>query len=477
MADLTRPMRLVLTLAMLVLGLFELRNLLEILLSQSRVRERAIHGAQEAVRASQPEVDALLAPGGPAAWSMALQAALRSTSAAEAELFTVGGQRLAAQPRPAPVDHWLPAGEVLALRGRPAITMGPMPGGGGRLLSYAASRSGGQEVVLRVATAASDLVEDLRERRQLLVGHGVAMVLLVVVAILATFPGRRAASAPRAIDAYVVAMERLRDHGEALSQRHEALEEAMQDREAMARAGELTAGMVHEVRNGLGTILGYARLMETTGSTPVAVDAAGRIREECETLETVIRRFMDFVKREKLNLVSVDLDRMLTRVVARETRGRPGGEVNLESGGEAGPLVGDEDLLERAFENLVRNAREAAGEQGRVWIRTAREGDAVVVAIADDGPGIPAAARQGLRPFFTTKAGGLGLGLPIALKIVQLHQGDLAFSERPPRGLLVTVRLPAIGPDRGVTGSSALEGPNSPPATPVNDVSSLNKNS
>lgn len=472
MADLTRPMRLVLTLAMLVLGLFELQNLLEILLSQSRVRERAIHGAQEAVRASQPQVDALLAPGGPAAWSGALQAALRTTSAAEAELFTVGGQRLAAQPRPAPVDHWLPAGDVLALRGRPAITVGPIPGGGGRLLSYAASRSAGQEVVFRLATAASDLVEDQRERRQLLVGHGVAMVLLVVVAILATFPGRRAAPAPRAIDAYVAAMERLRDHGEALSQRHEALEDAMQDREAMARAGELTAGMVHEVRNGLGTILGYARLVETTGSSTAAVDAAGRIREECETLETVIRRFMDFVSREKLDLVSMDLDRMLTRVVARETRGRPGGEVSLESGGEAGPLVGDEDLLERAFENLVRNAREAAGEKGHVWVRTAREGDSVVVAISDDGPGIPAATRQRVRPFFTTKAGGLGLGLPIALKIVQLHQGDLVMSDRPPRGLLVTVRLPAVGPDAGVTGSSALEGPNGPPVPPVDGVNS-----
>jgi signal transduction histidine kinase len=368
---------------------------------------------------------------------MALQAALRVTSAAEAELFTGGGQRLAAQPRPAPVDHWLTAEDALALRGGPGITVGPIAGGGGRLLSYAAVRSGGQDVVLRLATLASDLVEDLRERRQLLVGHGVAMVLLVVVAILATFPGRpAAASAPRAIGAYV---------------------EAMQDREAMARAGELTAGMVHEVRNGLGTIVGYARLVEATGS-PGAVDAATRIREECETLETVVRRFMDFVKREKLNLVPVDLDRMLTRVVARETRGRPGGDVNLQSGGEAGPLTGDEDLLERAFENLVRNAREAAGENGHVWVRATREGDSVVVAISDDGPGIPAATRQGLRPFFTTKPGGLGLGLPTALKIVRLHQGDLVLSDRSPRGLVVTVRLPSMGPGPGVTGSNAAEG-------------------
>jgi signal transduction histidine kinase len=459
MADLRRPIRLVLTLAVVVLGLFELQNLLEILLSQSRLRERAIRGAQDAMRVGEPQVTALIAAGGIGAWNAALQAALRSTSAAEVELFTVGGQRVTAQPRPAPVEHWLPADDVRALRGGAPVTVGPVPGGGGRLLTYAGVRSGGQDMVLRLATAAPDLVEDLRERRQLLVGHVVAMVLLAVVALLAAFPGRPApASAPHEIDAYLEALERLRDHGEALSQRHEVLEEALQDREAMARAGELTAGMVHEVRNGLGTIVGYARLVEGSTGLPAAIDAARRIREECETLETVVRRFMDFVRREKLNLGPVDLGRMLSRVVARETRGRPGGEVSLEGGGEAGPLTGDEDLLERAFENLVRNAREAAGENGHVWIRTAREGDAVLVSIADDGPGMPAATREGLRPFFTTKAGGLGLGLPIALKIVRLHQGDLAFSERPPRGLAVTVRLPVLGPDRGVTGSSAAEG-------------------
>ena len=459
MADLRRPIRLVLTLAVVVLGLFELQNLLEILLSQSRLRERAVRSAQDAARACEPQVTALLAAGGGDAWNGALQAAVRSTSAAEAELFTFGGQRVAAQPRAAPLEHWLPAADVQALRGGARVTVGPLPGGGGRLLTYAAVRSGDQEMVLRLATAATDLVEDLHERRQLLVGHVVAMVLLAVVAVLAVFPGHPASSAPHEIDAYVEAMGRLRDHGEALSQRHEALEEALEDREAMARAGELTAGMVHEVRNGLGTIVGYARLVEGSAASPEAIDAASRIREECETLETVVRRFMDFVRRETLSLGPVDLGRMLSRVVARETRARPGGEVRLEGVGEVGPLTGDEDLLERAFENLVRNAREAAGEQGHVWIGAAREGDEVAVGISDDGPGMPEAAREGLRPFFTTKAGGLGLGLPIAFKIVRLHQGDLILSPRPPRGLDVTVRLPAQGPDRGATRGNEAEGP------------------
>ena len=65
--------------------------------------------------------------------------------------------------------------------------------------------------------------------------------------------------------------------------------------------------------------------------------------------------------------------------------------------------------------------------------------------IADEGPGLPPDRRAVIRPFTTSK-GGLGLGLPTALKIVRLHQGSLELSERSPRGLVVTVRLPAGGP-------------------------------
>jgi len=107
-------------------------------------------------------------------------------------------------------------------------------------------------------------------------------------------------------------------------------------------------------------------------------------------------------------------------------------------------FVGDEEMLERAFENLVRNARAAAGEGGHVWIEAAVVGDELVIAIADDGPGMSAEQRDVIRPFATSK-GGLGLGLPIALKIIRHHQGDLMLSERKPRGLIATVRLPASG--------------------------------
>jgi signal transduction histidine kinase len=230
-----------------------------------------------------------------------------------------------------------------------------------------------------------------------------------------------------------------------MSREHEVerqrMEAELRDREAMARAGELTAGIVHEVRNGLGTILGYARMLERE-TAPDVIESARSIREECETLEVVVRRFMQFVRQETLSPAPFDLERMLARVVSRESRGRPGARVTLTPstpGGE--PIEADEELLERAFENLIRNARDAAGAEGQVHVAVAREGGAVAVAIEDDGPGLPAETGGTVKPFFSTKAGGLGLGLPIALKIVRLHRGELTLEPRLPRGARATVRL------------------------------------
>ena len=136
--------------------------------------------------------------------------------------------------------------------------------------------------------------------------------------------------------------------------------------EPMARAGELTSGIVHEVRNGLGTIVGYARLIEQSaaggrggrggGAHPRGVRDAGdgraalhRVREGGIAEPGPGRRAPHALARGRAR-------------VARRAGRR----------GVAGPrpprstLRGDEELLERAFENLVRNAREAAGEAGHV---------------------------------------------------------------------------------------------------------------
>jgi len=317
-----------------------------------------------------------------------------------------------------------------------------------RVLSYLPLQSGPRRLILRLSATVPEIVTDLREHRRLLIVHAGGLVVALVAAALALFPAKPESHGPPggALRAYEEAMDRLKDQGRLLATFYEeersSLKQHMEDREAMARAGELTAGIVHEMRNALGTILGYARLIEK-GASAAEADAARHIREECETVESVIRRFVQFVKEERLNETSFDLGRMLRRVVARESQSRAGGAVALDVE-DAGRLSADEELLERAFENLVRNAREAAGEDGHVWVTVGNpsDSDTVTVAIADDGPGMSAGTKAKLRPLFTTKPGGMGLGLGIAFKMVRLHKGELTLSDRPSGGLAVAVSLP-----------------------------------
>jgi len=434
-------------LALAVLGLLEAQSLVQAIRSQARFRSRAIANVERAMGQARPAVAQALRPGGYAAWFFALNQALREVRADEAELFDLGGQRLLAYPGAAPVSHWPGPSDMARLQAGDLVTVGPVPGQAARVVSYASFVSGEAGVILRVAAAVPDLVEELREHRELLVMHAAALVVLVLAGGLALFPGRSGAHAPSpgALDAYEEAMERLRDKGEVETARHDAerrrMEEIVRDREAMARAGELTAGIVHEVRNGLGTIVGYARLLEKVVGSPAVAEAAHGIRDECETLETVVRRFLEFARAETLRPAPLELGHALSRVVARESRARPGGQVVLQAAGVPS-IEADEELLERAFENLIRNAREAAGTEGHVRVEARLEEESVVVTIADDGPGLSAEMRARLRPFFTTKAGGLGLGIPIAIKVVALHRGQVILGENHPRGLAVRVVLP-----------------------------------
>jgi signal transduction histidine kinase len=440
--------------ALALLGLLEAESFVQAIRSHARFRSRAIATLGDAMATARPAVAEALRPGGYQAWFFAANEALRQTRAAEAELFDPEGHRLLAYPAEAPVTHWPGPGDLEKLRAGNPVTVGPVPGKTARLLSYASFPSGDTPVLLRVAAAAPDLVEEMREHRQLLIGHAAALVVLVLAGGLAFFPGRplESSSSPRALDAYEAAMERLRDQGRVDTARHHAerrrMEEIVQDREAMARAGELTAGIVHEVRNGLGTIVGYAGLLERVAGAPDVAEAARGIREECETLETVVRRFMEFARAETLRPAALELGRTLSRVIARESRARPGGQVTLNAEGVPS-IEADEELLERAFENLIRNARDAAGGAGHVRVDTSLDGENVVITIADDGPGMSVEMRARMRPFFSSKPGGLGLGIPIAMKIVALHQGQVILADNRPRGLAVRVVLPRRALDVG----------------------------
>jgi signal transduction histidine kinase len=444
-----RSLRLAVGLAIVTVGLTEAYSLLAGLRSERRLRDVEVRAVRAEVGHALPGLREALRSGGSASWEKAAALALAASVASEVEVLAADGQPLLSVPTVPPVGHRPAQREAQALGSGEVVTVTAQSGPFTRVLSYVPFHDDGRSLFLRLSTAAPALQASVQERQRAVFAHLLALAVLTLAgALLFARPSGRGEPAPpaRVLDAYEEALGRLRDRGLEMSREHEAerqrMEAELRDREAMARAGELTAGIVHEVRNGLGTILGYARILEREGTGPNVIESAQSIREECETLEVVVRRFMQFVRQETLSPATFDLERMLARVVSRESRGRSGAHVTLTPstpGGE--PIEADEELLERAFENLIRNARDAAGAEGHVHVALAREGDEVAVAIEDDGPGLPAETGGTVKPFFTTKPGGLGLGLPIALKIVRLHRGVLTLETRSPRGARATVRL------------------------------------
>jgi len=450
-----------------VVALIEIQALALLVAGQARATEAFAAPARARAQAVQPRLSARLRRGR----TSGLREARRLLDGVgPVVLVDAAGRCLAVDPAGACApDAFLPRRLASRTASEAApmdpIVVGPTPGTPPRVLVYVPVAAAGEQTFVRVGLDGGALAEDARERRHALLLHGAALVLVLVAAAMVLLPDRgatdEAPSRTAGLDAYEAAMGHLQAQGSEQARFHEVeisrLQETLRDREAMARAGELTSGIVHEVRNGLGTLSGYVRLLEraSSGAGGETAELLGAMREECATLEGVVRRIAEFVRTEELRPERFDLRRMLERVVTRENR-RPGPEARLVAG-EPVWVVADEDLLERAFENLVRNAREAAGEAGRVTVQVAEAELDAVVSVSDDGPGLPPALEGGFRPFLTTKPGGLGLGLSMALKLVTLHGGHLGLANATPRGLRAAVWLPRSGiPQSATSGDNPL---------------------
>ena len=226
------------------------------------------------------------------------------------------------------------------------------------------------------------------------------------------------------------------------------LEEQLRVKETLARLGEMTAGIAHEFRNGLATIHGYSHLLD-----PQAVPAQYRpyiegIRQEAYALGQVVTNFLNFARPEQLSLASVDLGRIAQRAADDLRHELPAG-TSINMAGEFAEVQGDEVLLRKVFNNLLRNAAEACESVGRtpsiiVEGRIDRAHRTCRVSVEDNGPGIPAGHREKVfHPFFTSRSRGTGLGLAIVQKIVLTHQGRVTVGSAREGGAAVelTFRL------------------------------------
>lgn len=220
------------------------------------------------------------------------------------------------------------------------------------------------------------------------------------------------------------------------------LEEQLRLKEALARLGELTAGLAHEFRNGLATIHGYSRLLDPEAVPPHYKPYVEGIRAEATALSEVVTNFLNFARPEQLSLTPVSL----RALIARASEDVPAAKVVM--GGDFGTVDGDDVLLRQAFSNLFRNSVDvclATGVAPRIVVKgridpvTERE----ELEIADNGPGIPADGLARIfQPFFTMRPGGTGLGLSIVQKVIVSHNGSISAGNRPEGGAVFRITLP-----------------------------------
>jgi two-component system sensor histidine kinase CpxA len=209
----------------------------------------------------------------------------------------------------------------------------------------------------------------------------------------------------------------------------------------------------HELRSPLAR-LGFA--VELAKTSPDREAALGRVHQEADRLNHLVDEMLQLTRAEgdpgARNLEDLDLGTLLRELVADCSLEADAQGCRLNLTGEGTVVVtGDRELLRRACENILRNAIRHAPAGTAVDLDLARHDDRAAITIRDRGPGVPRPALGEIfKPFYRVEtdrnrsSGGVGLGLAIARRAVELHQGTItAFNADP--GLVVALELPIKG--------------------------------
>ena len=220
---------------------------------------------------------------------------------------------------------------------------------------------------------------------------------------------------------------------------------------------EFLAMLGHELRNPLASIVNAARLLES--AAPDSADwrfAHGVIGRQTVHLANIVEDLLDVGRaitgKMSLSLQPLDLHLAVDEALsALRAAGKTAGR-HLSYHGSSLWVSADRTRIEQVVGNLVSNAVQHTEEGGRIGVRLARSGDEALLTVTDDGAGMDAeTAARAFELFFQAgqepdrKRGGLGIGLTLARRIVDMHGGSIeAASGGPGRGATFTVRLPAV---------------------------------
>jgi PAS domain S-box-containing protein len=232
------------------------------------------------------------------------------------------------------------------------------------------------------------------------------------------------------------------------------LEQANIQAERLATIGAMSAKLAHEIRNPLSSIVLNIELVRDevealTAHNPASGDESRAllksIHSEVRRIQRVTEDYLQFARLPKLQRDRVHIHDILSQGLSfmESFFQHTGVSVHREFAEEVPLIFADESQLWQAVLNIIRNAIEAMPDGGSLHIRTHCERDAVVLRISDTGKGMTSAERAQLfKPFFSTKTGGTGLGLPLTQQIIAEHGGTIECESEPGKGACFIIRLP-----------------------------------
>ena len=221
----------------------------------------------------------------------------------------------------------------------------------------------------------------------------------------------------------------------------------------VAELAELAGGFIHDIKNHLSTIGLNLQLLAEDFEEPQsqrerrALDRIQRLQGECQRLVDVSNDFLRFARVKDLDLRPTELASVVEELVIFFGPTAMTDNIDIKSyfPSDLPPVRLDREMFKQALLNLLLNAQQAMPGGGEITIQAVRDNDDVVLNVIDTGKGMaPDVAAKVFRPFYSTRTGGSGLGLPTTRKIIEAHGGTIDLQSEVGRGTKFTIRLPAL---------------------------------
>jgi len=234
---------------------------------------------------------------------------------------------------------------------------------------------------------------------------------------------------------------RIRKESENLREAHAAVVQSQK----LATLGYLAAGMAHEIRNPLNSISLFAQLIKEGVGDAERAEYVEKIFQEVDRVDGTLRKLLDTAKRPRFELTEVNIRDVIQKSLDSFTPQMNTQKVTLKflQTSTLPRLKADSAEIEQIFTNLFLNAIDEMPGGGELAVELDHDDSDITIRVSDSGGGIPEENLPSIfDPFFSTKARGTGMGLPIVLRIIKNYGGRIEVAATGKQGTTFLVRLP-----------------------------------